>query len=186
MRQVLREVEDKRFSDPEDLIDAPDASRIIKSYSVTADLETATKLGSEDAGRMEEEARTVCSRTTRTQLVVYRTSKWLVLRRSVAADELHADVVSGRVKYAAISGAVVRIMVPDEHDMPMNVVLTLSQYKGNVRVFRVAAAFDAVAEEDPSCTTAGTLPISSDPVRLWRALSTPDVRLLGLMIWAWA
>jgi hypothetical protein len=183
VRQVLQEVQSKRFSDPEDMIDAPDVARVVKAYSVTADCDVAASLGS-NAGSLREETRTVCGSQskTRTQVVEYNDVHWLALRRSSGTDELHDDVVAGRVKYAAIGGAVVRIAAMGNDS---SVSAATTEREGNVRLFRIAAAYDATSIDDPNCSPSGLLPIATDPVRLWRTLSDVQRPLIGLLIWGW-
>ena len=187
VRQVLREVEAKRYSDPDDIYEGPGDARIVKAFSVTADLATMARLGS-DASPLMEAQRTVCTKgqTTKAQMVSFTDVKWLVLQRSSAAEDLHADVVSGKIKYVAMGGAVVRIANTVGTQLPSNVMNSMERLKGSTYLFRIAAAYEAKCEEDPNCTFSGALPIGSDPRRLWRMLESGSQSILGMIVWGWA
>jgi hypothetical protein len=185
VRQVLREVEAKFYSDPDDIYEGPGDARVVKAFSVTADLATMARLGS-DASPLVEAQRTVCQGKTKAQMVSFTDVKWLVLQRSSAAEELHADVVSGRIKYVALGGAVVRIASTVGTQLPPNVMTSMERFKGSTYLFRIAAAYEAKCEEDPKCTFSGALPIGSDPRRLWRMLESGSQSILGMIAWGWA
>jgi hypothetical protein len=182
VRWVIEDIERRRMTAPQDADVPLDIRQCVKAYAVVAarDLTRALQAFVANRWSLEEDIRMSCDGRVGSITSKYKQVDWLVLERSDGCDALWEDAMSGKIKYAAIGGALVRI-----------VGLELKAWDASFRVFALAAAYDVLPKTMVGkrgrviqCYIDALMPIASDMSRLRKVLAEGP-NDLSLHIWAY-
>jgi hypothetical protein len=194
VRWVIASIERNKYATPQDLPVPPEVRQCVRAYAVVADRKATQLMAEGGPPVLEDNVRMICSTRPASMDTRYNHAHWIVLRRSSMTDALERDVAEGTVRYAAIGGALVRVMAAS-HVQPLkdSAMRTLQDRYREYSVFAVAPAFDVVPVADTeavrgdkrTCTVSALLPIPSSPERLWALLKASGPSEINLHVWGY-
>ena len=198
VRWVIQDIERTRYNTPPDGEAPLEVKQCVRAYAFIADKGATAQLERGGSPVLQESMRLVCSSESNPsdakiirRDAVYQQPHWLAIRRSPMADAFHEDVRSGRVRYAAIGGALVRIVAATERTaLEQGASAALKMARNEFRVFVVAPAYDVpqMTSGDAAkgvCRLDAVLPVPTNPERLWQVLKAPGPAELKMHVWGY-